>query len=67
MTAELIADLGFDSLKRLELVEALEDHFDVSISLNSVPSIRSVGDVVNCMSRLVGAERKVKVETPDPS
>jgi acyl carrier protein len=41
-----LADLGFDSLKILEVVAELEDRFDVSIPLNDVPAVRTVAQVV---------------------
>jgi acyl carrier protein len=66
-TDELGADLGFDSLKTLELVAALEDHFDVSIPLNDLPSVRSVAQVVDHMNTLLSGQRKVDGEVPDPS
>lgn len=66
-SGELAADLGFDSLKTLEFVAALEDHFDVSIPLNDLPSIKSVAQVVDHVSALLKGQRKVDGETQDPS
>jgi acyl carrier protein len=40
--SELVADLGFDSLRLLELVAGLEDHFNIYIPLNEVPTIKTV-------------------------
>lgn len=45
-----LADLGFDSLKILEVVAELEDRFDVSIPLNDVPAVRTVAQVVALVS-----------------
>lgn len=66
-SGDLAADLGFDSLKTLELVAALEDHFDVSIPLNDLPAIKSVAQVVDHMSALLGGQRKVDGEANDPA
>lgn len=64
---DLAADLGFDSLKTLEFIAALEDHFDVSIPLNDLPSIKSVAQVVDHMSALLSGQRKVDGEAENPS
>ena len=42
---ELVADLGLDSLKIMELMLEIEDHFDVSIPLNVLPDIRTIKDL----------------------
>ncbi len=41
-----MADLGFDSLLILELVGELEDHFNITVPLNSLTHIRTVGQIV---------------------
>jgi acyl carrier protein len=43
---ELMADLGFDSLLILELVGELEDHFRITVPLDSLTHIRTVGQIV---------------------
>ena len=43
---ELMADLGFDSLLILELVGELEDHFTITVPLDSLTHIRTVGQIV---------------------
>ena len=53
-TSELMADLGFDSLLVLELVGELEDRFSISVPLNSLTHIRTVGQIVAEVRRLVG-------------
>ena len=63
---DLAADFGFDSLKTLEFVAALEDHFDVSIPLNDLPAIKTVVQVVDHLSVLLGGQRKVDGEAQDP-
>lgn len=52
---ELMADLGFDSLLVMELVGELEEHFDIAVPLNNLTHIRTVGQIVAEMSRLVAA------------
>jgi acyl carrier protein len=43
---ELVNDLGLDSLAALQLVEEVEDAFDISFPLNELSRIRTVGDFV---------------------
>ena len=51
--SDLVADLGFVSLQVLELIAELEDRFDISIPLDSVPATRTVAQVVDQVARLV--------------
>jgi acyl carrier protein len=41
---DLVADLEFDSLKVMNLIEQVEDRFDISVPLNILPDIRTVKD-----------------------
>ena len=50
---DLVADLGFDSLKVMKLLEDIEDHYDISIPLNILPEIRTVGDFSEQLQRIV--------------
>ena len=43
---DIVADLGLDSLKVMKLVESVEDSFDISVPLNVLPEVRTVGDFV---------------------
>jgi acyl carrier protein len=43
---DIVADLGLDSLKVMRLVESVEDSFDISVPLNVLPDVRTVGDFV---------------------
>lgn len=42
---ELVADLNLDSVKVMELLLQIEDHFDVSIPLNILPDVRTIEDL----------------------
>lgn len=46
MEAEVIADLGADSLDLVDLVMTLEDEFDTEISDEDVEALKTVGDIV---------------------
>ena len=47
MEARLADDLGADSLAAVELSMALEEAFDVTISDEDLPNLKTVGDLVN--------------------
>ncbi len=51
--ADLTGDLQLDSVKVMELLLAIEDHFEVSIPLNLLPQIRTVGDLATQLARLL--------------
>lgn len=46
MDAEVISDLGADSLDLVDLVMTLEDEFDTEISDEDIESLKTVGDIV---------------------
>ena len=46
LSNDLIADLGLDSLQVLEVATELEDRFDITMPTETVPAVRTVGDVV---------------------
>jgi acyl carrier protein len=41
----LMRDLELDSVMVMELMMELEDHFDISIPLNSLPDVNTVSDL----------------------
>lgn len=47
MNAELINDLGFNSLELADLVVLCEEKFDIVFKDSDLPSLLTVGDVVN--------------------
>jgi acyl carrier protein len=57
MEAEVVRDLGLDSIQVLELVAELEDRFDISVPLNQLPQIRTVRQMVDQILLLVEARR----------
>lgn len=50
---ELVADLDLSSLKVLDLLMEVEDRFDVSVPLNVLPDVRTVGDFANALEKLL--------------
>jgi acyl carrier protein len=52
---DLVNDLGLDSLMVMELLEEIEDTFDISFPLNNLSEIRTVGDFALQVEREIGA------------
>ena len=51
--SDFVADLGFDSLKVMKLLEKVEDQYDISIPLNILPDIQSIKDFVRQLEKLM--------------
>jgi len=51
---DLVSDLEFDSLKVMNLIEQVEDRFDVSVPLNILPEIRTVRDFTVQLQAILG-------------
>lgn len=50
--SDFVADLNFDSLKVMKLVEQVEDEYDISIPLNILPDVQTVKDFVQQLQKL---------------
>ncbi len=48
----LMGELELDSVMVMELMMELEDHFDISIPLNSLPDVNTVSDLATEISKL---------------
>ena len=53
--SDFVADLNFDSLKVMKLVEQVEDEYDISIPLNILPDVQTVKDFVIQLEKLVSS------------
>jgi acyl carrier protein len=51
-STDISQDLNLDSVAVLDLLMELEEKFDVSIPLNLVPEIRTVGELADTVRRL---------------
>ena len=51
-THHLMNDLELDSVKVMELMMVLEDHFDISIPLNILPNVNTVTDLTEEIIKL---------------
>jgi acyl carrier protein len=56
----LVEDLGFDSLKMIELMVAVEDRFDIAIPVADASRIRTVQELYSAVERI--ASQKVVAE-----
>lgn len=57
-SADLLLDLGADSLDKVELVMRIEEEFDVLVPEEDEDKIATVADTVKLAERLVAAKRK---------
>ncbi len=48
-----LVEYGFDSVKSMELIAALEAHFDIRIDDADIDGLQTVGDVVRAIERAV--------------
>ena len=49
----LVDDLSLDSLEVMEVLLEIEDQFDISVPINILPDIRTVGDVILQIQKLL--------------
>ncbi len=47
----IMNDLDLDSVRVMELMMELEDHFDISIPLNSLPDVNTIADLAEEISK----------------
>lgn len=48
----IVSDLEVDSVAVFDLVMGLEDHYDISIPMEMVSDIKTVGELVNAIKQL---------------
>ncbi len=49
----IMDDVGLDSMKVMELVMQIEDHFDVSVPLNILPDMKTIGEFAKHLETLL--------------
>jgi acyl carrier protein len=52
---ELVNDLGFDSLKVMEMLHDVEDAFDINYPLNSLSDLKTVKDFTEQIQNIIEA------------
>ena len=45
-STDLIDEIGLTSLDVMELIESLEDEFDIALPINDLAEVRTVGDLI---------------------
>lgn len=50
---DLVGDLGLDSLQVMELLMEMEDAFDISIPVNVMADVRTVGELAGAVQTLL--------------
>jgi acyl carrier protein len=55
---DIVNDLGLDSLAIMNFVMALEDEYDISMPLDRMAEVQTVGDLVRTIEELRGEKRK---------
>ncbi|MFM7273234.1 MAG: acyl carrier protein [Gammaproteobacteria bacterium] len=48
----MVGELGLSSIDVMEMIEGIEDEFDISFPLNSLSSIRTAGELAAEIARL---------------
>ena len=49
----LIDEVGLDSVKIMDLIAQTEDHFDISVPLNILPDVRTIGELAEQLQKLL--------------
>ena len=55
-TTSFASDLEMDSLTVMDLVASMEDEWDITIPLNMLPDLETVGQVADAVTTLVAAK-----------
>jgi acyl carrier protein len=50
----LTSELGLDSLQVMDLVVAIEDHFDISVPINALAELKTVGELALLIGNIAG-------------
>jgi len=50
----ITSELGLDSLKVMDLVVEVEDEFDISVPINALAEVRTVGDFASLIQKSTG-------------
>ena len=54
--SDLVDDAGLTSVQIMELIENVEDEFEIAFPLNDLANVRSVNDLVSELTRHVDAQ-----------
>lgn len=51
-SSDLVGELGLSSIDVMEMIESIEDEFDISFPLNNLSTIRTAGELAADIARL---------------
>ena len=51
---ELTGQLALDSLKVMDLVVGVEDQFDISVPINALAEVKTIGDLASLIQKCAG-------------
>ena len=51
-SSDLVGELGLSSIDVMEMIESIEDEFDISFPLNNLSTIRTAGELAAAIARL---------------
>ena len=54
--ADLVEELGLASVEVMELVEELEETFDIAFPLNDLADVRTIADLARHVQQLAGSD-----------
>ncbi|MGI9286839.1 MAG: acyl carrier protein [Pseudomonadales bacterium] len=52
---QLVAELGLSSLQVMEMIEQIEDHFDISVPLNMLPEMNTAREMAQRLAELAAS------------
>jgi acyl carrier protein len=53
--ADLVEELGLASVEVMELIEELEETFDIAFPLNALADVRTIADLARQLQKLAGS------------
>lgn len=53
---DLVADLEIDSVSVLDIVMDIEDHYDISIPVNTISETKTIGQLVDAIHAIKGQQ-----------
>lgn len=56
--SHFVKDLGAESIQSIELVAAFEDEFDIEMEEDSALQVKTVGDAIGFIQKVVDAQKK---------
>lgn len=54
--SDLVDDIGLSSVQIMELIESVEDEFEIAFPLNDLANVRTVNDLVRELTRHIDAQ-----------